>query len=162
MIENHNETIDEFLARHASDVEEAIRKAAATEISTGTESAGYHGYWITDFTQIDPHLGTNAEMEALVEAAERRARARVGDAGYDAARAAGTAHVFHHDGAEPGAVPRAPCTRPRDRPASLHVHDRIERANGRSASVPTVSIGQPNAQGDLDKAIIRRYGYEVR
>jgi len=28
---------------------------------------------------------------------------------------------------------------------------------GRSSSVPTVSIGQPNAQGDLDKAIIRRY-----
>ena len=28
---------------------------------------------------------------------------------------------------------------------------------GRTASVPTVSIGQPNAQGDLDKAIIRRY-----
>ena len=25
-------------------------------------SAGYHGYWITDFTQIDPHLGTNAEL----------------------------------------------------------------------------------------------------
>lgn len=22
-------------------------------------SAGYHGYWITDFTTIDPHLGTN-------------------------------------------------------------------------------------------------------
>jgi pSer/pThr/pTyr-binding forkhead associated (FHA) protein len=28
---------------------------------------------------------------------------------------------------------------------------------GRTAAVPTVSIGQPNAQGDLDKAIIRRY-----
>jgi len=28
---------------------------------------------------------------------------------------------------------------------------------GRTAGVPTVSIGQPNAQGDLDKAIIRRY-----
>jgi len=28
---------------------------------------------------------------------------------------------------------------------------------GRSASVPTVSIGQPNVVGDLDKAIIRRY-----
>ena len=27
------------------------------------ESAGYHGYWITDFTQIDPHLGTNAELK---------------------------------------------------------------------------------------------------
>jgi pullulanase-type alpha-1,6-glucosidase len=29
-------------------------------------SAGYHGYWITDFTQIDPHLGTNAELQALI------------------------------------------------------------------------------------------------
>ncbi|MBA3539562.1 MAG: AgmX/PglI C-terminal domain-containing protein, partial [Deltaproteobacteria bacterium] len=28
---------------------------------------------------------------------------------------------------------------------------------GRTASVPTVSIGAPTAQGDLDKAIIRRY-----
>ncbi len=28
---------------------------------------------------------------------------------------------------------------------------------GRSSPVPTVSIGQPNTQGDLDKAIIRRY-----
>ncbi|SDL51742.1 pullulanase-type alpha-1,6-glucosidase [Tessaracoccus oleiagri] len=35
-------------------------------------SAGYHGYWITDFTQIDPHLGTNEEMKALVDAAHAR------------------------------------------------------------------------------------------
>jgi hypothetical protein len=28
---------------------------------------------------------------------------------------------------------------------------------GRTAAVPTVSIGQPSSQGDLDKAIIRRY-----
>jgi len=32
-------------------------------------SAGYHGYWITDFTRIDPHLGTNADMKALIAAA---------------------------------------------------------------------------------------------
>ncbi len=38
----------------------------------GEESAGYHGYWITDFTQIDPHLGTNAEMTALIDAAHRK------------------------------------------------------------------------------------------
>ena len=38
----------------------------------GSESAGYHGYWITDFTQIDPHLGSNAELEALVNAAHER------------------------------------------------------------------------------------------
>jgi len=35
-------------------------------------SAGYHGYWITDFTQVDPHLGTNAELAGLVRSAHRR------------------------------------------------------------------------------------------
>lgn len=40
---------------------------------TGADaSAGYHGYWITDFTQIDPHLGTNAELEALIDDAHSR------------------------------------------------------------------------------------------
>ena len=38
----------------------------------GQESAGYHGYWITDFTQIDPHLGTNDDMKALIKAAHRK------------------------------------------------------------------------------------------
>lgn len=35
-------------------------------------SAGYHGYWITDFTDIDPHLGTREEFGRLVEAAHAR------------------------------------------------------------------------------------------
>ncbi|WP_249354163.1 pullulanase-type alpha-1,6-glucosidase [Microbacterium sp. 2FI] len=35
-------------------------------------SAGYHGYWITDFTQLDPHLGTNAELEALIAEANAK------------------------------------------------------------------------------------------
>ncbi|MGH9132342.1 MAG: alpha-amylase family glycosyl hydrolase, partial [Ilumatobacteraceae bacterium] len=35
-------------------------------------SAGYHGYWITDFTQIDPHLGTNDELRTLVDEAHAR------------------------------------------------------------------------------------------
>ncbi len=35
-------------------------------------SAGYHGYWITDFTQIDPHFGTNAELEAVITQAHSR------------------------------------------------------------------------------------------
>lgn len=38
----------------------------------GQESAAYHGYWITDFTRIDPHLGTEAEFRALVDAAHAR------------------------------------------------------------------------------------------
>ena len=35
-------------------------------------SAGYHGYWVTDFTQIDPHFGTNAELKALIEEAHAK------------------------------------------------------------------------------------------
>jgi alpha-amylase len=35
-------------------------------------SAGYHGYWITDFTQVDPHLGTNQDLADLVDAAHAR------------------------------------------------------------------------------------------
>ncbi|MEU8242850.1 pullulanase-type alpha-1,6-glucosidase [Actinoplanes missouriensis] len=35
-------------------------------------SAGYHGYWITDFTQVDPHFGTNADLKKLVKLAHQR------------------------------------------------------------------------------------------
>ncbi|MBN8807880.1 MAG: alpha-amylase [Sphingomonas sp.] len=38
----------------------------------GNESAGYHGYWIIDFTTVDPHLGTDADFKALVDAAHAR------------------------------------------------------------------------------------------
>ena len=43
-------------------------KNKAVQLEDGP-SAGYHGYWVTDFTQIAPHLGTNAELRALVDAA---------------------------------------------------------------------------------------------
>ncbi|HEX7630877.1 MAG TPA: alpha-amylase family glycosyl hydrolase, partial [Lacunisphaera sp.] len=32
-------------------------------------SAGYHGYWITDFENIDPHFGTNADYREFVRQA---------------------------------------------------------------------------------------------
>jgi glycosidase len=38
----------------------------------GQESAGYHGYWITDFTTVDPHFGTEAELKAFIAAAHAR------------------------------------------------------------------------------------------
>src|SRR4051794_4579369 len=41
-------------------------------LGTPYPSAGYHGYWITDFTQIDPHLGTNQDLEDLIAGAHRR------------------------------------------------------------------------------------------
>jgi alpha-amylase len=42
------------------------------QVEGGNPSAGYHGYWVTDFTSIDPHLGTNEELRALVDAAHER------------------------------------------------------------------------------------------
>ena len=38
----------------------------------GQESAGYHGYWVTDFTRVDPHLGDERTMHELVDAAHAR------------------------------------------------------------------------------------------
>jgi glycosidase len=38
----------------------------------GRESAGYHGYWITDFTRPDAHFGSEAEFAAFVAAAHAR------------------------------------------------------------------------------------------
>ena len=40
--------------------------------AAGHESAGYHGYWITDFTKVDPHFGTDAEFAAFVDAAHAK------------------------------------------------------------------------------------------
>ena len=38
----------------------------------GAESAGYHGYWITDFTRVDPHFGSHTDIQAFVDAAHAR------------------------------------------------------------------------------------------
>lgn len=35
-------------------------------------SAGYHGYWITDFTQVDPHFGTNKDLKTLISQAHAK------------------------------------------------------------------------------------------
>ncbi|MEV1064135.1 pullulanase-type alpha-1,6-glucosidase [Streptomyces sp. NPDC050263] len=35
-------------------------------------SAGYHGYWITDFTQVDPHFGSNKDLETLISKAHAK------------------------------------------------------------------------------------------
>ncbi|MFJ6700982.1 pullulanase-type alpha-1,6-glucosidase [Streptomyces sp. NPDC091272] len=35
-------------------------------------SAGYHGYWITDFTQVDPHFGSNADLAKLIDKAHAK------------------------------------------------------------------------------------------
>lgn len=49
-----------------------IFKNKPVQGGAGQESAGYHGYWVTDFTSVDPHFGTNAEFKAFVDAAHSR------------------------------------------------------------------------------------------
>lgn len=49
-----------------------IYKNKPVQGGPGQESAGYHGYWITDFTAVDPHLGTEEDMKAFVEGAHAR------------------------------------------------------------------------------------------
>lgn len=33
------------------------------------DSSGYHGYWVLDFNEIDPHLGSNEELVDFIDAA---------------------------------------------------------------------------------------------
>ncbi|HEX5160240.1 MAG TPA: alpha-amylase family glycosyl hydrolase [Steroidobacteraceae bacterium] len=49
-----------------------IYKNKPVQGGAGEESAGYHGYWITDFTTVDPHFGSDKDMRAFVDAAHAR------------------------------------------------------------------------------------------
>ena len=50
-----------------------LKNRALQDYGAGIPSkAGYHGYWILDFTDVDPHFGTKADLRALIEAADAR------------------------------------------------------------------------------------------
>ncbi|WP_329339906.1 pullulanase-type alpha-1,6-glucosidase [Streptomyces sp. NBC_00663] len=49
-----------------------IFKNRAVQGTGANASAGYHGYWITDFTQVDPHFGTNKDLENLIAKAHAK------------------------------------------------------------------------------------------
>ncbi|WP_203290681.1 alpha-amylase family glycosyl hydrolase [Maricaulis parjimensis] len=44
----------------------------AVQGGPGQESAAYHGYWITDFTRPDAHIGEREDFRAFVDAAHAR------------------------------------------------------------------------------------------
>ena len=49
-----------------------VFKNKAVQGDKGNESSGYHGYWITDFTHVDPHFGSDADFKKLVDAVHAR------------------------------------------------------------------------------------------
>lgn len=49
-----------------------IYKNKPVQGGPGEESAGYHGYWITDFTRVDPHFGEERDMRAFVDGVHAR------------------------------------------------------------------------------------------
>lgn len=49
-----------------------VFKNKPVSIFNGKESSGYHGYWPIDYTQIDPHMGTNDDLKTLVAEAHKR------------------------------------------------------------------------------------------
>ncbi|MEV3938529.1 pullulanase-type alpha-1,6-glucosidase [Glycomyces sp. NPDC049804] len=42
------------------------------QVTENWTGAGYHGYWGTDFTAVDPHLGDDAQLQSLIDAAHER------------------------------------------------------------------------------------------
>lgn len=42
------------------------------DAETGMHTYGYHGYWASNFTKLNKHLGTEEEFAALIEAAHSR------------------------------------------------------------------------------------------
>jgi alpha-amylase len=64
---------------------------------------GYHGYWMQDFTKLDEHMGTEADMKAFVDGAHQRGLQVILDvvvnhAGYDAPMVKQKPQWFHHNG----------------------------------------------------------------
>lgn len=49
-----------------------IYKNKAVQGEGDLMSSGYHGYWITDFLAVDPHLGGNTALRELVDEAHAR------------------------------------------------------------------------------------------
>ena len=50
-----------------------FRNRAVQEYGAGASpKAGYHGYWILDFTEVDPHFGSKEELQRLIADAKSR------------------------------------------------------------------------------------------
>ncbi len=58
-----------------------FRNRAVQNYGEGVPSkAGYHGYWILDFTDIDPHFGSKEDLQRLIAEAKNRGIGTILDA----------------------------------------------------------------------------------
>ena len=96
-------------------------------------SAGYHGYWITDFTQVDPHFGTNDDLKRLVDAAHQRGMKIFLDV-----IANHTADVIDYAENQYAYL----------RQGDLAVHRRAGAARSRTATTPTARRAFPTVDSD--------------
>jgi glycosidase len=49
-----------------------LHNRAVQNYGGGVRKAGYHGYWILDFTDVDPHFGTKENLRRLIAEAKNR------------------------------------------------------------------------------------------
>jgi glycosidase len=49
-----------------------ILKNRAVQHYDSKDKAGYHGYWVMDFTAVDPHFGSRKDLTELIEQAKKR------------------------------------------------------------------------------------------
>ena len=71
--------------------------------------SGYHGYWASDFSRVDPHVGTLADYQALSSELHRRGMALVQDVVLNH-----TGNYFHYDHVPPVDDPSEGYRRNRD------------------------------------------------
>ncbi len=122
--------------------------------SDRAQYGGYHGYWTSDFTRVDPHFGTRASYRAFADALHARDMRLVQDIVVNH-----TADYFGYDGAyDPSQVERgfsmrrqldgrrAPQPAPFDR---NDARDAAQRADGIYHWTPTIRDFQERKQ-ELD------------
>ena len=121
-----------------------IYKNKAVQGPPGEETAGYHGYWVTDFTTVDPHLGTREDLKQLVDEAHAR-----GIKVYLDIITNHTADVIYYEECHGAAAPAA-FSRPGDCPYRGKADYPYTRQGGRDG--PAINDGFLGGQADLRTA----------
>lgn len=119
-----------------------IYKNKPVQGAPGAESAGYHGYWITDFTDVDPHFGTRKDLKTLVDAAHARGMKVILDI-ITNHTADVIAYRECHDDSNPDRVGQRGC---RYRPEALYPMTTRGGVDGPSINQGFAGLGDPSTE----------------